>query len=479
MSVAILGGGITGLATGYCLAKRGIRSRVFESSRSVGGLGATFRSGPFAFDLGPHEFCTDNPELIALVEELLGPDLLIVERRTAQHFRGSLLRYPFELADLLRKVEVGVGLLAVSDVVRARAAGLFRRRPEGDFETWVKARFGATLYDLYFGPYTTKVWGREPRLIDARTASARISAESAWDLTRKTLGYHLLRREDFANIHSEHMRTFRYARGGIGTLQQRLRERFLALGGEVHTGKKAVKLHNERGAAKRVEFEDGTSFEEFDALVSTLPLTQLLPMALGSRGAALVAERELPFRGMAFVFLRLAKPELTEFHWVYYPDATIPFQRATEFSHFGAGMTPSGATSVTLEVACDPGDRLWSLSDEDLAGACIQSLTKLGQVVPRDVLGFDVLRTPHAYPVQVCGFRERADELLDALGELDNLSSIGRQGLFRYCNMNECMEMSMEVADALIAGRESLRIDSEPTWTGVHKREPALMRQGA
>ena len=479
MRVAILGGGITGLTTALRLVRKGVRVTLFESASSAGGLAATFRSQGFAFDFGPHEFCTENQALIDLVEEVLGPDLLTIERRTAQYFRGHLLRYPFELADILRKVEFGVGLLALTDVMRARIAQAFLRGEERDFESWTKARFGTTLYDLYFGPYTRKVWGRDPSEIDARTAAARITAESAWDLTRKTLGYHILRREDLENFHSEHRRTFRYARGGIGTLQDRLREAFLASGGMIHYGKRVSAMHSRERSIASLEFQDGQSFRDFDSVVSSIPLTELVPMALGARGASLVRERSLPYRGMAFVFLRLARPSATEFHWVYYPDGDIPFQRVTEFAHFEADMTPLGSTGMALEIACDPGDEVWKAPDETLGAVCVRSLVRMGQIQERDVLGFDVVRTSHAYPVQVVGFRERADELLAALREIDNLSSIGRQGLFRYCNMNECMEMAFDVSDALLQGQESAHIERAPSWEGVHKLPASLLRQGA
>ena len=39
------------------------------------------------------------------------------------------------------------------------------------FEHWVMNRFGSTMYKLYFKPYTEKVWGIDPSMLDPRTAS--------------------------------------------------------------------------------------------------------------------------------------------------------------------------------------------------------------------------------------------------------------------------------------------------------------------
>jgi len=85
-----------------------------------------------------------------------------------------------------------------------------------------------------------------------------------------------------------------------------------------------------------------------------------------------------------------------------------------------------------------------------------------------EVLGSDVVRLPHVYPLQTRGFRERAESLLDAIGgAARNLVSIGRQGLFRYCNQNECMERAIEVATRLVEGAEPLHRRGDPAWRGV------------
>jgi UDP-galactopyranose mutase len=64
-------------------------------------------------------------------------------------------------------------------------------------------------------------------------------------------------------------------------------------------------------------------------------------------------------------------------------------------------------------------------------------------------------------------YQEKANALVDALGEVQNLVTIGRQGLFRYCNMNECIEMSLDVVAKLSKSPLSVRYDGVGTWQGV------------
>ena len=91
----------------------------------------------------------------------------------------------------------------------------------------------------------------------------------------------------------------------------------------------------------------------------------------------------------------------------------------------------------------------------------------LGLATSDEIIGTDVKRTTHAYPLQVMNFIEKSDTMVDALCETHNLITIGRQGLFRYCNMNECIEMSLEIVPDILAGKTPIRYQRAGTWQGV------------
>jgi protoporphyrinogen oxidase len=108
------------------------------------------------------------------------------------------------------------------------------------------------------------------------------------------------------------------------------------------------------------------------------------------------------------------------------------------------------------------------MSDDATVATCVRSLESLGLLRASEVLGADVVRLHNVYPLQTRGFRERAESLLNALGgAARNVVSIGRQGLFRYCNQDECMEMAIGVATRLLEGSEPLHLRGDPAWRGV------------
>ncbi|MEZ5964190.1 MAG: FAD-dependent oxidoreductase [Planctomycetota bacterium] len=466
--MAILGAGITGLAFGYLLAKRGIPVRIFEAASTEGGLAASFESDGFWFDFGPHEFVTDNPELQTLLQEVCGADLMTVVKRTSQHFVGRFIPYPFGIVDIVRNISPLVTLRAGLDVAWNRVCNLVRRPKDDSFAAWTRARFGKTLYDIYFGPYTQKVWGVPPTELDPRTASDRITVDSVWDLFKKMIRHRWLGADDFKKTHSEFRKDFYYTRRGAGTLQHHLRRHIEAMGGVLEFGKLVTGLtRNDNGEVTELHFADGSRFSGFTTVVSTIALPTLTKLVLGSRADALLAANHLPFRGMAFVFVRVAKPQASGYHWIYFPDERVPFQRSTEFGLFGADMAPPGKTGLVLEVAMSPDEPQWQRSDDEIAEMCLAAAEQLGWFTRAEVLGYDVLRTRYAYPVQIKHYKERALTLLEALAEAPNLVSVGRQGLFRYCNQNECVEMALDVVPRIAAGERCIRYTTEGSWLGV------------
>src|SRR6202035_4787726 len=80
--VAIVGGGVAGLAAAYELARlardgAAVQVVLFESSTRLGGIVETVREGGFVIECGPDAWVTEKPWARELAEELgLGAELM-------------------------------------------------------------------------------------------------------------------------------------------------------------------------------------------------------------------------------------------------------------------------------------------------------------------------------------------------------------------------------------------------------------------
>jgi len=86
--VAVVGGGLTGLAAAHRLVEFGLTPVVFEAAPRAGGIVATHREGPLVLEEGPDSFLTEKPEALALIKRLGLEDKL---QGTRPGFRNSFV----------------------------------------------------------------------------------------------------------------------------------------------------------------------------------------------------------------------------------------------------------------------------------------------------------------------------------------------------------------------------------------------------
>ena len=153
----VLGGGVAGLTIGREIARAGRSVIVVERGATVGGLARTFRRDGYSFDLGGHRFHSNNPDVVGWLKTLMGDDLLRVDRRSRIHLSGRFIDYPLRLTQATRAFGA---VNAVRGGLSYLGAAVTNHRQQAvTFEDWVTRRFGRVLYEIYFKPYTEKVWG--------------------------------------------------------------------------------------------------------------------------------------------------------------------------------------------------------------------------------------------------------------------------------------------------------------------------------
>src|SRR5688572_1095407 len=94
IDVAVIGGGIAGLAAAYELQRRGLTVRLFEASARAGGVIQTDRFDGWVIDGGPDALLVQKPAAVALCRELGLGDRLVstLLPRTAYVLRDGRLR---------------------------------------------------------------------------------------------------------------------------------------------------------------------------------------------------------------------------------------------------------------------------------------------------------------------------------------------------------------------------------------------------
>jgi len=437
---------------------------IIEREPTLGGLCSTIERDGFRFDLGGHRIVSKRAALVDRVRSLMGDELEERSRKSVVLLRGQRFSYPLVARELATKLPPTLLARAASDYALERLR--WQNADEITFRQWVVRRFGRTLYDLFFGPYTEKLWGMSADELSSDWASQRISLLNLSDVALRLTG---LRRGGART----YARRYLYPRGGIGALFHRLALTLEARAVRTLTSARATDFERDRDNARVravcVE-RDGERWRiECGAVISTIPLAQCAKLVAPNEAEIAAHDAALTHRGLRFLNIMLDGPApVLDATWMYIADPSLFMTRLQEPAERSPSMTPRGYASLMVELPCDIGTYEFNEPDDSLLERALIALDRAGIPLRRRVRGAFSSFAPYAYPTYRVGYRSHRDALLALVGRAPNVWTVGRQGLFRYVFMDTAMEMGFAAAREFAAGSTSdwrtiERIDNNPT----------------
>jgi len=444
--VVVIGAGPAGLTAAHALTERGLSPLVLERHDKVGGLARTETFHGFHFDMGGHRFFTKSQEVRKLWSEILGPELLRRPRLSRIYYQGRLFNYPLRPLNALRGLGLRQSVLIAASYLWWQ---LFPCRHVDTFEQWVTNRFGRRLFETFFKTYTEKVWGISCSELKAEWAAQRIK-----DLSLRTalLSAILKPRRPITTLIEE----FDYPRLGPGMLWRAVQERIVAAGGSVRVGAEVVRVCR-TGARIDAVVVGGDGGEESVVgthFLSSMPVTDLVRrLEPPPDPEVLEAANRLTHRAFLTICLILTRPKVFPDNWIYVHSPEVKVGRIQNYKNWSPAMVPDATrTSLGLEYFVNEGDALWSMPDADLVALATRELEQLGLASRAEVEAGCVFRVPHAYPVYDSTYREALAQIRHFVDRLENLQTIGRNGLHRYNNQDHAMLTGLLAVRNLVDG---------------------------
>ncbi len=442
---------MAGLSCAYRLSSQGVKVLVLEKEPMVGGLAASRELQGLSYDYGPHRFHSKRQSVIRLLKELMGENLIVQKRKSEIFMNDRFFIYPLNTHNILENMPLRTLLKCFYDYVTAKLCGLFCPGGEDSFESWVTKRFGKTLYRIFFGTYTHKVLGLPPHQISKDWAQERINLLSLWSAMQETL----FRSQGPARAYANH---FYYPKeGGIGRIAENLKKKILENGSQVLLNTRITRILSEKKEGQKtrirsVAFENGGQEQEADVtdLLSTIPMTEL-PELLADQellGKKEVFEK-LRFRSLIFFYLVLDVDSFSDSQWIYLPEEGFFSNRISEPKNFSKHGFPAGRTVICAEISCDYGDETWEMPPEKIRERILRDIAKLGLQTEKAkrARGFFYHKVRYSYPIYQMNYRDHVAAARRLLDPFANLVCFGRNGSFKYGNMDDVIAMGLEIAD--------------------------------
>jgi len=483
----VIGGGICGLAAGAQLAAAGEQVTVLEAQHFLGGLATTLQGNTGAgYDFGPHAYHARNQRVLDLFKEIASDGFPAQAKKVSIKFRGSYYKYPLEALDIARSMSPIVAARAFFDYFLEAIRRKVAPKKLVSAEDWVVQAMGRTLYGMFFGPYTTKVWGMPPSRLAASFAQHRIPHISLMKVVISSLRKGYAKRTGTEHRYAPLVIELYYPPKGAGLISDRLAERIRAAGtanathtntlvtgidvvgdrvtgvryrqvpSTAHGGELCVLASGTEGTVDPFGGAGKTGPEEriaCDRLVNTAPLPTLIDL-LGDAVSpeARAAAQYLRFRALTIVGLRVKRPHALPAQSIYFQDKT--FNRLSETRNYGGSQICAPDETILLcDITCDTNDDIWNADPDELGRRCAQELEAEGFMKVSELAESVVLRSTFGYPVYMVGYEAAIDTLMAELLRFPNLVTGGRQGLYKYVDMDIASEMGLSMADFFLSGR--------------------------
>jgi len=308
---------------------------VYEQAAAPGGICSSYylrpgsqqrlRSRPedgeaYRFELGGGHWIFGGDAAILRFVRSLSP-VKCYARRSSVFFPDERIYVPYPLQDHLGSLQEEIRVKALSEILTSP-----RARPR-TLEEWLRRSFGATLTDIFFGPfhemYTAGLW---------KEIAPQDGYKSPVDLDRVIQGMFGGDSQVGYNV------SFVYPTEGLNGLAMRMAERC-----EVHYQKRAVAVDVRR---REVEFADGTTVR-YELLVSTLPLNKMIEMTRLE-----LDEEAGPYTSVLVLNIGAKRGAVCpDDHWVYVPRSKVGFHRVGFYSNVDVSFLPRSSHALSDRVS--------------------------------------------------------------------------------------------------------------------------------
>ena len=503
-SVVVVGAGPTGLSAAYHL---GDEALLVEQNSTIGGWCRSIECSGFTFDYAGHIMFSNDPYVHEMYRQLLGENVHWQDREAWIYSKNVYTRYPFQGAlyglppEVITECVVGAiearyGSLQAAPAKLAAAAKPAEASPKGEnahngtthgkpgltsacatpananakvedccadgvmestaplgeskvasnpnappanFEEFIYKVWGRGIAKHFAIPYNRKLWSVPLTEMETSWLGGRVPLP---DLQEMILGA----LSPAPKPMGPNARFGYPLRGGF----QALMNGFLPL------LKGPLKLNTRvtsfSPAEHQVQLSDGTTVH-YQHLISTMPLPILVRMA-GDQAPPEVkaAAQGLKYISVRCVHLGIGRENITDKHWIYYPEDSI-FHRIFVQGNASPHCNPPGGFGLTCEITYDPHYKPLPCDGDELVQKCIEDCRKVGIIREDDpILAATQADMPHAYVIYNHDRAKHVKTIRDWLAQHDVFLA-GRYSEWEYYNSDHAFLAGKKAADRVKEAR--------------------------
>lgn len=440
-SVAVLGGGISGLSTAYALQQKGVDVSVYEHAGEAGGVISTVRENGWQTESGPNSLLLKSNNIRSLLEELgLGPQIQEANPIARKRFivkNEQPVALPLSVWDAIKSNLISFGgklRLLGEPFVKAG------RTEDESIASFFRRRIGQELVDYGINPFVSGVYAGDPEQLSIKhTFGSLFKMEQSHGSMFKGM---LAKRNE-----SSVSRALISFRDGMQTLPDRLAEH-LGESLNLNYTVEQIEPKDDRWSV-RGNTKSGDQQKMHDVIISTLPV-YLLPNIIADRQLETKVQKlkQITYVPLSVLHLGFQKEEVT--HPLDGFGMLIP--KKENYNLLGAlfpstlfpNRAPSGHVLLTCFIGGARHPELADYPQEELIALALNDLDSLLGIHAKPVFTRHTF-WENAIPQYHTGF----DRYLSIMDEIERAAP----GLFLFGNYRG----GVSVPERLSAGLENAR----------------------
>jgi UDP-galactopyranose mutase len=423
----IIGAGLTGLSAAYHLKDN---YALYEQDSFPGGLASSEKVKGFIFDKAGHILHFQREYIKKLLDQIKNGSILNKHKRLSWVFsKNTYTRYPFQVNTYKLPPSVVKDCLVKMHQVQS---DLRIKRSADNLKDWILENFGEGIARHFMFPYNKKLWKVPLKSIGIDWVDKFIPKAQFDSVVRGAIS-------DFKKSFG-YNKVFYYPKfGGIQTVSDAF---FNKVRDKVYFGKKIVKIDLKR---KTLVFSDGEKIK-FRRIISTMPLPELIKVMKYVPAKIKAKINNLRYVSVFNLNLGIDRDNISDKHWIYFPERKYIFYRVGFFSNFSKKVCPEKKSSLYAEVSYTA-DKPLKYSQPELKERIIKDLNKAGILKKNEtIVAEKSYNIKYAYPISD---KNQSLDAIDEFLKFYDLYSIGRYGSWRYMSMEECVAEGKIIADCI------------------------------
>jgi protoporphyrinogen oxidase len=414
----------------YRLHADSVTPVMYDKNAYYGGHTASFRSDSgFLFDVGPHISFTKDTRIQNIFADSVDQQYETIQIKLNNYWRGYWPQHPVQVH--LHGLPEDIVIKVIKDFVEESHAS---ERPVNNYADWLVSSLGRTFAELFPMQYTRKYHLTTAENMSTDWLGPRIYRPSLEEVLRGALSP--------SAPHVHYITHFRYPSNGgfMSYLTQ-----FVPLG-NLKVNHKLISIDPR---AQQLTFSNG-HVTQYDGLVSSVPLPDLVGMIQGAPPDVVEASRRLACSTCVLVNIGVNRADLSQAHMTYFYDEDICFTRLGFPHMLSATNVPEGCGNIQAEVYFSSKYKPFTGSPEDWIEPVIRDLRRCGLLRDDDqILSRGAMLLPYA---NIIFDLDRASALKTVHGYLDDLgiAYCGRYGDWGYMWTDESFISGEKAAGNLL-----------------------------